>query len=140
MCSFFFFKQKTAYEMRISDWSSDVCSSDLREVLQLLQRAEHRREIVGDRRGRFSDRVADETAGGLSIVLDHDGVAVGEGTLVAGGTPATDVPGGFARLPQLVPEVERDALACVVHQFGKHRRVRPHRRTESRLVHGAATL
>src|SRR3546814_8505474 len=27
--SFFFFKQKTAYEMRISDWSSDVCSSDL---------------------------------------------------------------------------------------------------------------
>src|SRR3546814_3991894 len=30
VCSFFFFKQKTAYEMRISDWSSDVCSSDLR--------------------------------------------------------------------------------------------------------------
>src|SRR3546814_1891027 len=28
----FFFKQKTAYEMRISDWSSDVCSSDLRAV------------------------------------------------------------------------------------------------------------
>src|SRR3546814_4014808 len=28
-CIFFFFKQKTAYEMRISDWSSDVCSSDL---------------------------------------------------------------------------------------------------------------
>src|SRR3546814_17808821 len=28
---FFFFKQKTAYEMRISDWSSDVCSSDLVE-------------------------------------------------------------------------------------------------------------
>src|SRR3546814_5855558 len=30
---FFFFKQKTAYEMRISDWSSDVCSSDLGERL-----------------------------------------------------------------------------------------------------------
>src|SRR3546814_6970909 len=29
VCLFFFFKQKTAYEMRISDWSSDVCSSDL---------------------------------------------------------------------------------------------------------------
>src|SRR3546814_10866792 len=29
---FFFFKQKTAYEMRISDWSSDVCSSDLRAL------------------------------------------------------------------------------------------------------------
>src|SRR3546814_10067047 len=33
MLCFFFFKQKTAYEMRISDWSSDVCSSDL-EVSQ----------------------------------------------------------------------------------------------------------
>src|SRR3546814_1744853 len=31
MFFFFFFKQKTAYEMRISDWSSDVCSSDLPE-------------------------------------------------------------------------------------------------------------
>src|SRR3546814_3090297 len=29
---FLFFKQKTAYEMRISDWSSDVCSSDLRGI------------------------------------------------------------------------------------------------------------
>src|SRR3546814_16004734 len=29
---FFFFKQKTAYEMRISDWSSDVCSSDLEDL------------------------------------------------------------------------------------------------------------
>src|SRR3546814_10792038 len=34
---FFFFKQKTAYEMRISDWSSDVCSSDLHEkVVRLI--------------------------------------------------------------------------------------------------------
>src|SRR3546814_4963320 len=32
---FFFFKQKTAYEMRISDWSSDVCSSDLTLLLLL---------------------------------------------------------------------------------------------------------
>src|SRR3546814_17612580 len=33
---FFFFKQKTAYEMRISDWSSDVCSSDLAPFLAAL--------------------------------------------------------------------------------------------------------
>src|SRR3546814_10008832 len=32
--SFFFFKQKTAYEMRISDWSSDVCSSDLLDSIR----------------------------------------------------------------------------------------------------------
>src|SRR3546814_2149507 len=39
---FFFFKQKTAYEMRISDWSSDVCSSDLDELNGWLE-AECRR-------------------------------------------------------------------------------------------------
>src|SRR3546814_4925537 len=39
---FFFFKQKTAYEMRISDWSSDVCSSDLFVVAE--------RAMVGGRR------------------------------------------------------------------------------------------
>src|SRR3546814_6525722 len=33
---FFFFKQKTAYEMRISDWSSDVCSSDLSSLSPIL--------------------------------------------------------------------------------------------------------
>src|SRR3546814_7514570 len=40
-CLFFFFKQKTAYEMRISDWSSDVCSSDLLEAAELAER-DHR--------------------------------------------------------------------------------------------------
>src|SRR3546814_15943227 len=52
MQSIFFFKQKTAYEMRISDWSSDVCSSDLlprgRQLRQPLP-APHRE---GDRRCR----------------------------------------------------------------------------------------
>src|SRR3546814_7593220 len=37
---FFFFKQKTAYDMRISDWISDVCSSDLPPVVYLLQPAD----------------------------------------------------------------------------------------------------
>src|SRR3546814_13307564 len=50
---FFFFKQKTAYEMRISDWSSDVCSSDLRvdAIAQddLLAR-------IGVRPGRYEQR------------------------------------------------------------------------------------
>src|SRR3546814_7903741 len=40
----FFIKQKTAYEMRISDWSSDVCSSDLHVLLELLA------ELGGDLR------------------------------------------------------------------------------------------
>src|SRR3546814_3021443 len=37
----FFFKQKTAYEMRISDWSSDVCSSDLAIVDETQCRVDH---------------------------------------------------------------------------------------------------
>src|SRR3546814_3363312 len=43
MCFFFFFKQKTAYEMRISDWSSDVCSSDLAAGVQALVDADRAR-------------------------------------------------------------------------------------------------
>src|SRR3546814_4357119 len=42
MINVFFFKQKTAYEMRISDWSSDVCSSDLAEGGPLQGSARHR--------------------------------------------------------------------------------------------------
>src|SRR3546814_3348937 len=37
-CVIFFFKQKTAYEMRISDWSSDVCSSDLMATDSVVSR------------------------------------------------------------------------------------------------------
>src|SRR3546814_8753489 len=51
---FFFFKQKTAYEMRISDWSSDVCSSD-------LDRGEHRvgqQHLVAHPRGGRAVEVA----------------------------------------------------------------------------------
>src|SRR3546814_9311135 len=44
---FFFFKRKTAYEMRISDWSSDVCSSDL---------LERPRAGVGDGKALVGDR------------------------------------------------------------------------------------
>src|SRR3546814_8223477 len=38
MLVFFVFKQKAAYEMHISDWSSDVCSSDLTQVAQVIER------------------------------------------------------------------------------------------------------
>src|SRR3546814_3096259 len=50
-CVFFlFFKQKTAYEMRISDWSSDVCSSDLGGRLAAHGVARAARQQVGQRR------------------------------------------------------------------------------------------
>src|SRR3546814_2532290 len=44
----FFFKQKTAYEMRISDWSSDVCSSDLRPPASRTGTAAAARPAGGD--------------------------------------------------------------------------------------------
>src|SRR3546814_3627447 len=47
---FFFFKQKTAYEMRISDWSSDVCSSDLQGPM-IAEPGEHDARIDEMRRG-----------------------------------------------------------------------------------------
>src|SRR3546814_6321250 len=48
MCFFFFFfKQKTAYEMRISDWSSDVCSSDLLDYKGRAFLVEHRKFGIG---------------------------------------------------------------------------------------------
>src|SRR3546814_7589307 len=43
----FFFKQKTAYEMRISDWSSDVCSSDLGKLIPVI--VEHPAESTAAR-------------------------------------------------------------------------------------------
>src|SRR3546814_5897618 len=52
---FLFFKQKTAYEMRISDWSSDVCSSDLFLLTPFLQKAGA--DVVGRMRARVVDEL-----------------------------------------------------------------------------------
>src|SRR3546814_7964682 len=54
---FFFFKQKTAYEMRISDWSSDVCSSDLLEeaLLDASEALRFRRAVLWRAGGRRLD-------------------------------------------------------------------------------------
>src|SRR3546814_8467959 len=72
---FFFFKQKTAYEMRISDWSSDVCSSDLdhsgehrdaggRAHFRAGAVREHQRNGAGDERDRgHHDRAQAQAAG-----------------------------------------------------------------------------
>src|SRR3546814_1571656 len=59
-----FFKQKTAYEMRISDWSSDVCSSDLRHGLGAD--CHRRRADDGHHAGRLADPI------GWRGADDHD--------------------------------------------------------------------
>src|SRR3546814_9711214 len=59
MLSFFFFKQKTAYELRISDWSSDVCSSDLTPIMTFINKL--------DREGRDPIDLLDEVESVLGI-------------------------------------------------------------------------
>src|SRR3546814_3109287 len=59
---FFFFKQKTAYEMRISDWSSDVCSSDL-----VVRRGR-------DAAGRRLDDVVEMQRGAVMAAVTLEGI------------------------------------------------------------------
>src|SRR3546814_6539872 len=61
---FFFFKQKTAYEMRISDWSSDVCSSDLNA------------DVVGKRQGGLQSHLGKAFRGLRHLALEQLAPAV----------------------------------------------------------------
>src|SRR3546814_1971953 len=70
---FFFFKQKTAYEMRISDWSSDVCSSDLDVGIGSLFEGERDRHGAGGFAGR---RHVTQMIDPLHLLLDHLGDGV----------------------------------------------------------------
>src|SRR3546814_5105393 len=69
---FFFFEQKTAYEMRISDWSSDVCSSDLDVDVALDRRLQAGRTVISeiDTVLMCSEIVAD-VGGQIGVVLDE---------------------------------------------------------------------
>src|SRR3546814_5724964 len=110
VCIIFFFKQKTAYEMRISDWSSDVCSSDLYlkalatklsldrdvsandkfDIILGYRRAETGEVEVGDllfaglERGKKKDvNLLKWTADGRSQWFEASGVGEQRGQLVA---------------------------------------------------------
>src|SRR3546814_1556468 len=64
MYFFFFFKQKTAYEMRISDWSSDVCSSDLAALGPAdAAHLEAEGDVVGHRHEREEREVLEDQRG-----------------------------------------------------------------------------
>src|SRR3546814_13151466 len=68
----FFFKQKTAYEMRISDWSSDVCSSDLRKRTPTIARAAAKARTPGSSTGIARQQVV---ARKLRLAAKIDGIA-----------------------------------------------------------------
>src|SRR3546814_16610625 len=88
---FFFFKQKTAYEMRISDWSSDVCSSDL---LAAVPSASPRYRLVvrldDDIQGfgvRTDDTITRERR---TLRARYQLVEIGKGTVVLDATDGSD--------------------------------------------------
>src|SRR3546814_1455695 len=68
MLFLFFFKQKTAYEMRISDWSADVCSSDL-DVRDRLERLDDAAIVGGmdNRAGRMADEIEQPDRRALAV-------------------------------------------------------------------------
>src|SRR3546814_1593961 len=72
--SFVFFQQKTAYEMRISDWSSDVCSSDL-AALDAATAGEHEHTTPSLPLAQYAARYVDNWYGPIAIT--HDGQANG---------------------------------------------------------------
>src|SRR3546814_5393559 len=93
LCGFFFFKQKTAYDMRISDWSSDVCSSDLMGR-NIASRGRSARGPVADfnllfasRRAPKQEPPASEEASGLGVSAqagrEGKGARANEGSEVA---------------------------------------------------------
>src|SRR3546814_528086 len=77
ICFIFFFKQKTAYELRISDWSSDVCSSDLRAIIGVYVNV----NLQSDFLSPWGERIED--------LVHQDLVGLGEGPDVAALTAAT---------------------------------------------------
>src|SRR3546814_4426034 len=90
-CVFFFFKQKTAYELRISDWSSDVCSSDL-ELVEHDEAAGGNRQVAGHREG-------DDAA---IRIQNLDGQAVSRGRGVG-----------------IVDQLDEVVLRKLLHQIGR---------------------
>src|SRR3546814_1162995 len=81
-CGCFFFKQKTAYELRISDWSSDVCSSDLGARRGSRRAGAGRRASSADGRRRDAaapqrrDRKSVEEGKSVSVRVDLGGRSI----------------------------------------------------------------
>src|SRR3546814_3600806 len=115
----FFFKQKTAYEMRISDWSSDVCSSDL---------STNRRRLAA-RRVRPSGAVVPPRArakGTASTAMAMAAIGVAVAPRPASGR--TDARGGHRRHPRLA---RAEGIPAAIHEPSLARRPDPgdvHRR------------
>src|SRR3546814_21084932 len=97
---FFFFKQKTAYEMRISDWSSDVCSSDLSCIII----GDVRRKAQVARRTQVQADLDPVDVGAAAV--DRIGVEVDRREQARLNIAPVDVIGGDVDAQRLVDQVE----------------------------------
>src|SRR3546814_5639074 len=138
ICLFFFFKQKTAYEMRISDWSSDVCSSDLLVVKNTGEQAFDSLKldlVMFDRGGVVAKRLAVQ-AGTLPVgktslkVFDVEGNACQDiGSILLNDglecAPAPEAPGGCLDRIAVSARGERSFMKGS-HERGRGPRRAPH--------------
>src|SRR3546814_14900737 len=100
----FFFKQKTAYEMRISDWSSDVCSSDLCRAARVTGTTSS--SVVMPSASCTRARMASAAkpicaAGARSRLSDHSHSAIDRKSVVSGKSVSVSVDLGGRRLIQI---------------------------------------
>src|SRR3546814_7661127 len=118
MCSmffFFFFKQKTAYEMRISDWSSDVCSSDLVEPVAREGVADLLPQFVGREVARVDQPIRPAPERRQQLALPPDAVArraIGRKRMAA----ARFVIASFEFLPRAIEEQRADVVTVPLAQ------------------------
>src|SRR3546814_11353574 len=108
---FFFFKQKTAYEMRISDWSSDVCSSDLGELpqhrrpTQRAARQQHEEGGMAHHRPADPDPARKQAAGKDGEIPGRDR----EGARSWRGQPAEQIEAGWTDIEFAQRQKGKDA-------------------------------
>src|SRR3546814_9640892 len=107
----FFFKQKTAYEMRISDWSSDGCSSDLQEADR------HGVGDVGARpphtAGARAEEVGEDVVG-ADVVAEVEGAVLAAGAAARAGLVAVE-----AALPRRLLSAGVDLAAVEALKIGR---------------------
>src|SRR3546814_19325059 len=134
MFLFFFFKQKTAYELRISDWSSDVCSSDLavgRIIVddnrfpdsprkRCIEPGNERRDVRGLVEGRDDDRQLDALCGHASPASTASPLAVVESVPPRSGVRAPPAIAAATAAPI------RSAGPCLSRQSRRNPAAQPH--------------
>src|SRR3546814_10627273 len=119
---FFFFKQKTAYEMRISDWSSDVCSSDLLDAT--VEQALRKAGLWDEVKDRLHDSGTALSGGQQQRLCIARAIAVDPEVILMDEPCSALDPIATARIEELIHELKgRYAIVIVTHNMQQAARV-----------------